>query len=223
MPTPDKPKRKKPRVTTSLTWIERAESLAPWMTQYCLWLAQHPEAVLSKPMPEKDENGRRGWARPRPYTSERTARASRFACRKISARLIQALERRKDFIALFEKCRADAQFMARQLGQQQIIQNFEAREIGLQAALGEKDEKGKYKSVDHKSIEHYTRPFVELAFPKKVEGQEQAPRIVINISGGGSLAPLLGAGDDEIPDVDYEIIPPKQLTDGEDDEDHFIR
>ena len=134
----DKPKRKKPRVTTSQTWIERAESMAPWMVKYALWLAQHPEAVLSRAR----KPGEGQWARPRPYTTERLAHANRFACRKLTPNMIQALERRADFIALFEKCRADAQFLARQLGQQQIIQNFEAREAGLKAALGAKDEAG---------------------------------------------------------------------------------
>lgn len=210
-------KRKKPRVTTSLHWIERAESLAPWMVKYALWLAQHPEAVLSRAR----KPGEGQWARPRPYTTERLAHANRFACRKLAPKMIQALERRPDFIALFEKCRSDAQFMARQLGQQQIIQNFEAREAGLKAALGPKDESGEYKAVDHKSVEHYTRPFVDLAFPKKVDGVEQAPKIVINITGGSSHPLLVGGNpeEDDIPDVEYEVIPDqKQLTEGENDD-----
>lgn len=194
-----------------MSWIQRGP-IAPWMEKYCIWLAQQPEAVLSRALrPGERAIPYRG----RPYTQERTAAASRMACRKIRKEMIQELERRPDFVEMFDKFRADASYLAKRLGVQQIVTNFEAREEGLELARAGKDVK---------AIETYTRPFVELAFPKKVDGAEQAPRVVIHLNSGdakqlllGQTQPLLASGGEEALDVEYEVIPAKPAEEAEDE------
>jgi hypothetical protein len=219
-------KRKKPRVTTSLTWIQRGP-LAPWMYKYLQWLAQQPEAVLSR----KLEPGQRApLGRPRPYTQERTAAASKFACRGITQRMIRELEQRKDAVEYFEKLRADVQFQAREAMKQDVMEGIEARREALQHARAREQpmrapdgtvvvhpDTGKpvmeTLPPDGKLIDTMTRWIPELAFPKKVDSAEQAPRVVIHLNSGDAKALLLGHTTPLLPsgepatDVDYEVIP----------------
>ena len=202
VPLPDPPKRKptKRRVTTSKQWIERGP-LAPWMYHYAQWLAEHPGAILARV-------GLVNHRRSPPTQQDRTAQASRCARRKITRALVVSLERRADFVDYFEKLRADAQFLARELLRGKISKNLEARDKGLDMAVT---------VSDHKAIEHYTRPFVELGFPKKAEKEDAAPRITINIGSADAKTLLAKVLDepDEVQDVEYEVIEPHQLTDGD--------
>lgn len=205
VPLPDPPNRKptKRRVTTSKQWIA-VGPLVPWMYAYAQWLVEHPDSALSR------KNAPIGYRRSAPTTAERTLAASKFARRKITKISIGVLEQRDDFIGYFEKLRADAQFLAKELFRQDISRNIELRRKGLEAAA---------MAHDHKSVEHYTRPMVDLAFPKKLAVEEAKARVTINVIGNDAKA-LLGKvleEDDEVLDVEWEEIP-KQLTDGEEDE-----
>lgn len=224
----------KRRVTTGKQWIQKGP-IVPWMREYIQWLAQHPSAVLCRPRVEGEPPLRRG----PPTTAERTAKAGLCARRKITGRMLQDLEKRKDIIEYFEKLRSDAQFMAREMMQRDLAENIEARREGLRQARGyvkvereiEVNDREKVKvveevfkpdAVDHRAIKGYTDWVPEVAFPKKTDQAPAAPRITINIGPGNpETKALLGrvlGDEEEIPDVEYEVIEPKQLTDGEDEE-----
>jgi hypothetical protein len=211
VPPDEPPKKKKPprRVTTSKTWVERGP-LAPWMLRYATWLATHPDAELSR----AKRPGEKAVVRGRPYTSERTAAASLIAKRVIHKDLVQTLERREDFIRYYTKVREDAVFLARELGKQQIARSFEARAQGPEWAMEAKD---------HKSVDLYTRPMLDVAFPKKHEGEQAAPRITINLVGSGSDAKaLLGkvlAPAEEVQDVEWEPIETEKLLESGEEEE----
>ena len=222
----------KRRVTTGKIWIQKGP-IVPWMRDYIQWLAQHPSAALSRPTGGKPV--RRG----PPTTPERTAAASKFARRKITGRMLRDLEQRKDIGEYFDKLRADAQFMAREMMQRDLAENIEARREGLRQARGyvkvevehtnpetgekttEMVEQFSPFAVDHRAIKGYTDWVPDVAFPKKTDDKQAAPRITINIGPGNPetkalLGKVLG-DEDEIPDVEYEVIQPKQLTDGEEE------
>jgi hypothetical protein len=205
--------KRKPRVTTSREWIERGP-LAPWMYAYAQWLAEHPEAVLRRPGGGQVKRGR-------PRTWERTAAASRFARRKIRTMAVGLLESREDFRAYFQRLRDDAQFLAREIARQKIAKNLEVRDVALDRAAGRvemPDGTVTYGKMDVKAVEQFTRPYVELAFPKKLAEEEQKPRIVLHL-GSGESKKLLGLAEtDDIQDVSFEVIEtPKLLEGGEED------
>jgi hypothetical protein len=187
------------------------------MLLYAQWLVQHPEAELTAAKGEKAKRSHH------PTSLERQAKATTFARRRIDRRLITLLERREDFRSYFEKMRADAQFLARELLQADVAENVEARRIGLRKAVDRKvDDQGNVTygdNVDHAAVERYTHPFVDLAFPKKIEREQQAPRITIHLSPDQHKALL--AKPDDILDVEWEEIPREQITDGRryDDDD----
>jgi hypothetical protein len=213
IPLPHRKKAKVRRVTTSIEWIERGP-LAPWMYSYCLWLAQDPNAVLVKP------DGHR-LRRHGPTTQERTAKAGLLSKRKIPQRYIRALESREDFRAYFDKLRADHAFLAREHAKQKIVKNLEMRDLALDRATGRvemPDGTVKHGEVDIKAVEQLTRPYVELAFPKKEPEGEKAPRVVIHL-GGQALQQLMGAPQQvEATDVEFEVLEnPKALESGEED------
>ena len=210
------PKNPRSRVTTSLGWIERGP-LAPWMYRYAMWLAEHPDAVLSTP-------GFRGGQRGHPTVSERTAKASLEAKRRIRTRAITTLEQRPDFRAYFEKLRGDVAFLAREVARKRITKNLEARDAALDAAAGRiemPDGTTRYIVADVKAVEQLTRPYLELAFPKKEREGEQKPTVVIHL-GGKDAARALGLTAEgllsEASDVEYEVIPnEKRLESGEEE------
>lgn len=207
----------KPRKTTSKAWIERGP-LAPWMLGYAQWLAQHPEATLSVARVGKER-----WYRPPPKAAERSAKANKLARRVIPMNWLTLLERRPDFVDYFEKLRADAQFLARELARQHIAKNLEVRDVALDRASGlivMPDGTKSYGAMDYKAVETFTRPILEMAFPKKVDSAPQAPRVTINIGGASAetralLARVLETPDEEISDVEFEVIETKQLDAGE--------
>lgn len=222
----------KRRVTTSKAWIQKGP-IAPWMREYIQWLANHPSAVLSQPRPKGTPPVRRG----PPTVSERTAAASKFARRKITTRMITDLEQRRDIVEYFDKLRADAQFLAREMMQRDLAENIEARREGLRQARGfvkaevehtdpetgektiEVKEMFSAFAVDHRAIKGYTDWVPEVAFPKKTDDKQAAPRITINIGPGNSeTKALLGkvlSEEEDIQDVEFEVIEPKQLEAGD--------
>lgn len=173
-------------------WVETGP-LMPWMTRYAQWLCSHPAAEMS--------GNATDFRHRYPTGDERAARASEYAGRPVQRQLIVLLEKRKDLREYFEKLRSDTQVYAKELAKNQIGRNFELREKGLEMAA---------ESGDHKAIEHYTRPFLEHAFPKKQEVGQGPQRVVINMIG---MTPeqkkLLTAGvtEPEEPDeVEWEYI-----------------
>ena len=220
---------KRRRVTTGKAWIQKGP-IAPWMRDYIHWLVQHPSGVLSRPTPKGTPPVRRG----PPTVSERTAYASRCARRKITTRMITDLEQRPDIVAYFEKLRADAQFLAREMMQRDLADNIEARREGLRQARGfvkaevehtdpetgektvEVKEIFSAFAVDHRAIKGYTDWVPEVAFPKKGDGEAKAPRITINIGPGAAHDLIAKAlSEDEIQDVEFEVIETKQLEAGD--------
>ncbi len=206
------------RVTTSKEWIA-AGPLVPWMLAYLQWVAEQPNAVLSQSGVHKGYTGK-GMT----TLSEKTAKAGLLSKRRISTTMIRTLEQRQDAIAYVEKLRADLQFRARELMQQDIATNIEARREGLQHARGYyKTEDGKevYSplGVDHKAIKGYTDWVPEVAFPKKAP--EEGKQAVIHLHIGSKAAQHLIAKaldePEDIQDVDVEVLDMKQLTDGGDD------
>lgn len=184
-----------------------------WMTNYLAWLATHPEAELSKP-------SKGGYFRPIPTTAQRIAKASFLANRRISPALIKELERRPDSIDYFTKIQQDVAFRARELAQQTLAYEIEARAEGLRQAMGNAPGEGFKSVIDHRAVQGYTSHIPDLAYPKKVMGQESAPRITINIVGADAqrqIAKVFERGNEEILDVEVEEVEMKRLTDGEDD------
>lgn len=213
-----KPQKRLARKTTSKHWIERGP-LAPWMHAYLQWLAGHPEATLSRAMINGERVGRRF-----PSTIERSVMVNKLARRKIPVTSIQVLERRPDSVAYFEKLRSDAQFLAKEIARKSIAKNLEVRDLALDRASGKiemPDGSVTYGTMDIKAIETFTRPFVDMAFPKKAEAETVSPRITINIGAGSPETKALLArvlGEEDIPEIEYEIIPPKRIEgDSEDD------
>jgi hypothetical protein len=204
---------KQTRVTTSPEWIERGP-LAPWMLRYAQWLLQQPEAELA--IPNKGSRKRMG-----PTVTERVAKASLEAKRVIRARSITSLEQRPDFREYFDKCRGDVAFLLRETMKLSAHRAVEARDKALERASGRQempDGTVMYGEMDIRAVNDLTRWVPEVAFPKKEQGAEKAPTIILHL-GGQSAAKLLGvANEPEIPDVEYEVIEnQKLLTDGEDD------
>jgi hypothetical protein len=205
IPMPDPPPRPKVmrRVTTGIQWAENGP-LAPWMHSYLQWLAGEKNGCLSV---KGGDPGRRfgvTW-------SQKTAKANRLSSRKINMKVLRTLEQRADAIAYFEKLRVDLTFRARELMSDDIATNIEARREGLEAA----------RSVqDHKAIKGYTDWVPDVAFPKKALGEDVAPRVIIHL-GSKDAARLIGKvlnePAEEISDIEYEVIEPKQLTDGEEE------
>jgi hypothetical protein len=183
-------------------WVEKGP-LAVWMTEYVQWLISQPGAELT---------GSKGAYRARhPLVTERAAMASKCSGRRVQVPLIPLLERRQDLRDYYERLRADTQFHSKELARGQIAENFQARAEGLQMAREAKD---------YSQIRHYTEPFVAHALPKmKVERQESAPRIVIQI-GSAEAKKMIDKAlseEEEPQEVEYEIIETKLLEDGEDD------
>jgi len=189
---------KKP-TTTSKDWIERGP-LVPWMFKYVCWLAEQPEAELSAP-----RTSGKFRKRSRPYASERAAKATSLAHRRIPQQYITKLEQREDVIEYFNRLRTDAQFKARELVIATIQRNLDLRDKGLSMA----EEAG-----DYRAIETFTKPFVDLALPKQQQPTEQKPRITINLIGNQDAQKLLGKVlADEPDEVDFEVIETKKDED----------
>lgn len=213
-------RRKQPRrrkVTTSKDWVERG-ALVPWMMAYAQWLSQQPAAQLSI------KNGHPGHRRGPPGLSERTAKASLFSKAKIPTRVIRLLERREDFVEYFNRLRSDAQFQARELMQQDLAKNIEARRMALNVALDmvpDPARPGEMKpgpNADPRMVESFTRWVTDVAFPKKVSEEGKATRITINIGSASEARGLIGkvVEGEEIQDVDYEVIETRLLESGDD-------
>lgn len=204
------PRDKRPRVTTSKEWIEHG-ALVPWMFKYLNWLAEQPDAMLA--IPAGEGNRKRG----RPYASERAAKCTILAGRRILKQSLTKLEQREDVIAYFNRLRSDAQFKARELALATITRNLEARELGLAKAL---DEENKGAGMDLTLVERFTRPIIDFALPRIKDTPEapKAPVITINLIGNHDAQKLLGRVLAETTDddpLDYEIIETKQLESGE--------
>lgn len=191
-----------PRRKTSKRWVEHGPR-CQWMESYIQWLAGEPGAELTG----TDTKYRSRY----PTSDERAAKASFFAKRPIQRQLIVLLERRPDIRDYFDKVRGDTQFHARELAKAQIARNFELREKGLELA---------YQMGDHKSVEHYTRPYVDHGMPKKVNDAPQAPRVIIQI-GSSDAQKLIGRvlKEDAPQEIEYEVLDVKQLGPGEEDDD----
>jgi hypothetical protein len=173
------------------------------MKQYAQWLAGEPGAELTGSRP--------GYRARHPMAEVRAAKASFCAHRTVQAELVRKLEKRADFRDYFEKLRADTQFHAKELVQRQIPRNFELRAEGLEMA---------YRAGDYSQIRHFTEPFIAHAVPKmKVERQESAPRIVIQI-GSAEAKKMIDKAlseEEEPKEVDWEVVETKLLEGGEDD------
>ena len=187
----------------SKRWVSSGP-LPRWMRLYALWLTGKGGELSGT---REDYRGRY------PTGLERAKQASELSGRPVQARLVAVFEKRKDLREYFELLQGDSAFLAKELVRQRITKNFEARDQGLDMAL---------QASDHKSIEHYTRVFVEHGMPKKADGEKQQTRVTINLIGASEERKnlwLKGVTEPEEPDeIEYEIVEnPKQLTDGEDD------
>jgi hypothetical protein len=214
IPMPEPRKRAKmARVTTSKRWIDMGP-LVPWMHRYALWLAEHPDAWLT-------EKGGKGGYRGYPTRAQRTAKASAEAKRKISGPLCQRLEQRDDFRAYFQKLREDAAFKAKQVADRDIVFNLEARGAALRSVANKvtmPDGTERWVVDDPKIVEQMTRPYLELAYPKKGAETEKPPTIVLHL-GSGDAKKLLGlTSEPEAVDVEYEIIENEKLLEAGDDD-----
>ena len=191
------------RVKTSKRWVETGP-LAPWMQLYAQWLAGEPGAELA------GERGGEGYRARHPTNPVRASKASFFAKRVVQTELVRKLEKRADFRDYFEKLRADTAFHAKELAREQIAANFEARANGLHWAV---------QARDIGQIEKYTRPYVDHAFPKKVDHDRlEMPRVIIQVGGKEAkrlIAEALADDQKAIPEVEYEVIETKRLTEGE--------
>jgi hypothetical protein len=188
------------------------------MFLYARWLAAIPGAELSKPA----GNGPRGSYKP--SNAERVAAATKFAHRRVDHERVTLLERRGEFRDYHAKLLADAAFHAKELANQDIVENFEIRRAGLRKAAGRKvreDGSVVYEVEDAKAIEHYTRPFLELAFPKKKDGDAPVAKYTINLFGvPAEHKRLLLSGvtePEELDEVEYEVIESEKITEGDDD------
>jgi hypothetical protein len=183
-------------------WVEGGP-LPRWMRLYALWLTGRGGELSGT---KEEYRGRF------PTSDERSGRATELAGRPVLPQLVALLEKRKDFKEYFELLQADSTFLAKELVRQRIPKNFEARDRGLDLAL---------RAEDHKSIEHYTRVFVEHGMPKKVEGEQQATRYTINLFGATPEQKkmlLSGITEPEEPDeVEFEVIESEKIDNGEDD------
>ena len=194
-------------------WVENGP-LAPWMVRYTQWLAAYPGAELTGT--HEDYRSRY------PTGDERAARASEYSGRVVQRQLVALLEKRKDLREYFDKLRTDAVYHAKELARNQVARNFRAREMALDKALDLQPDGKLGPEADVRAVETFTRPFVELAFPKKTEGDKAPQRVVINLIGMPAEQKkmlLSGVTEPEEDDtIDYEIIEnEKLLTDGEDD------
>lgn len=199
--------------------------LVPWMYLYLQWLALEPGGELSRPGLNRGAGTGVTW-------DQKTARAGRIAHRTMSQDSIRVLEQRPDAIAYFEKIRTDLSFRAKELISPDIATNVEARREGLQHARGfvrvevERDGQKVIEevfsplAVDPKAIEHYTRPVWDLAFPKKSQGDEVAPRITIYLGSKEAQAlvgKVLNEPAEEVSDIEFEVIETKLLESGDED------
>lgn len=176
--------------------------MVPWMQLYGQWLAGEPGAELAG-IREKG-----GYRARHPTQLIRANRASYFARRVVQPELVRLLEKRADFRDYFEKLRADTAFHAKELAKEAITRNFEVRSQGLELAAEGKD---------IRMMEMYTRPYLEHAFPKQKNESVEMPRVIIQI-GSKEAQRLIAsalAPDEELPEVEYEVIETKRLTDGE--------
>jgi hypothetical protein len=189
------------------------------MVLYARWLVSFHGSELARPAGE----GVRGSYTPN--NAARVAAATRFAHRRVDRERVTLLERRAEFRDYFEKLRSDAVFHAKELANEDLVENFEIRRAGLRKAAGRKEdpETGEvtYEVADVKAIEHYTRPYLELAHPKKPLPEGTVPRIVINIGSGSPEAKRLWGKvlneKEELDEISYEVIETKLLEDGDDD------
>lgn len=159
----------------------------------------------------------------KPTADERLAKISFLLNRVVRSRVIlNALEQRPDVQDYFGKCQSDAQFLAKELFREQVALNAEVRKAGLEQVAGRvvmPDGTVTYSKMDHGLVERYTRPFVDMAFPKKEAREDAPPRVILQIGGKEAqrlIAQALAPAED-IPDVEYEVVETKQLESGEDE------
>lgn len=202
-PKPPKPPKVKRKKAEREHWILRIPEMTPWMFAYARWLAEHPEALLSV-------SGMRVRRRT-PTTIERMVAASRFAKRTIDSCSIALVEKRPDFELYFKRIREDAHFMAKEAMRGQLAQAIENRAEGMKMAMEEKD---------HTEIRLYTQFAADMAFPRKLQEGQAAPRITINVGSGEAKALLakVFSGEEQVPDVEYEVIEPKRLNPGDEED-----
>lgn len=192
-------------------WFESGP-LPRWMRLYALWLTDQGGELT----------GTRAEYRGRyPTGEERAAKATGLCGRPIRRQSIPVMEKREDFREYFDRLQTDSRFLAQELARQQVTKNFKAREKALQKALDEQPDGTVGENADVRAVESFTRPYLEHAMPKqKLEKEEQAPRIVINLVGASPEQKRLIAMTQEEMEadvIDYEIIEnDKLLTDGED-------